>query len=135
MSFSPSLSPSPNTNLKCLISFCVFNSLIASALKKEAQEEESPLFVKRSPGGSRGWGVGSGMIHEGENLLLHQSHSSRTAAADLPNYRRDPHLQGRKVVFSAPSSSPAALPPSVVCLSFPEHFFTLSVLQPCQIRA
>lgn len=31
-----SLSPSPNTNLKCLISFCVFNSLIASVLKKEA---------------------------------------------------------------------------------------------------
>lgn len=30
------LSPSRNTNLKCLISFCVFNSVIASLLKKEA---------------------------------------------------------------------------------------------------
>lgn len=31
-----SVSPSPNTNLKCLISLRVFNSLIASVLKKEA---------------------------------------------------------------------------------------------------
>ena len=34
--FSLSLSLSANTNLKCLISLCVFNSLIASELKKEA---------------------------------------------------------------------------------------------------
>lgn len=36
-----------NTNLKCLISSCVFNSLIASVQKKEAEEEEPPVSVKR----------------------------------------------------------------------------------------
>lgn len=57
MSSGPfSLSLSPNINLKCLISFCMFNSLIASMQKKEAWWEESPLFVRGSPGGSRGGG-------------------------------------------------------------------------------
>lgn len=41
----PLLSLSLNINLKCLISFCMFNSLIASAQKKKRPNGRNPLSL------------------------------------------------------------------------------------------
>lgn len=69
--------------------------------------------MKRSPGGRGGGGGGEWreMIHEGWNLQLHQSRSSRTAAAaadplNQPRLRPS-RTKGLRIFFLAPSFFPS----------------------------